>query len=802
MRIALLILLPALSCYGQNRVAVVAPEETFAAQELARYLGRMYPGTSFPVAAAAPADGKRIRVGVRKGGMPEGFTISHTDNEARIAGTDSRGTLFGVYGLLEWLGCGFYLSGESVPVIKEPLSFERWQFDDAPLFPDRIVFNWHNFLSSASSWELADWQHYIDQSAKMRFNTIMVHAYGNNPMFSFRHNGQVKPVGYLATTRSGRDWGTQHVNDVRRLIGGGVFSDPVFGASVAKVPETQRSEAAMGLMKQVFAHAQRRLMHVTFALDVDTESANPQNIIRTLPERAQFSNGTLKLANPDTPEGYEYYKAQVSQLFDAYPQIDRLAVWFRTGRTPWRDLQVRHFPAAWKTEFEAQCDKVPWLRKANDAPGMFAVTRIILAFGRALKEIGRPDVELATGSWNFPFLKTADAIVPPDVTIMPLDQGTIIETEQGAEQLSVLSGRRKLIPIVWAHHDDRTYVGRPYTPFAHFPNLLRDRRAQGFGIIHWTTRPLDLYFRSLATQVWKATEGEPLRSTCDRVEGTEFGAYLYRFMTEAPMFGRETSDRFMDTPLKEPGTTLANGRSRLELLSRTAAKGEWADYFRHYEQFILAFFESQTAWERAEAALKRGGFDEARREIATSDPVKVITRYAEAAGQGRISRGEEALIISLNLRWRPYIVSIRQAVGLEPIRLKFGPTQHEPLAQGAGTNTFYIDADKHLWKMLGQKETGAPTIEDAICVERPIAIKAAPIMGDRLAPGPYQVTLECIDREPATFEYLGQKAQLNGTGGQLRLSRSVNVGTNGLAVQIRPASGKVFLSGMVTEPDR
>ncbi len=78
----------------------------------------------------------------------------------------------------------------------------------------------------------------------MRFNTIMVHAYGNNPMFTFRFAGEDKPVGYLATTRSGRDWGTQHVNDVRRLYGGEVFRSPVFGAGAALVPETERAPAA------------------------------------------------------------------------------------------------------------------------------------------------------------------------------------------------------------------------------------------------------------------------------------------------------------------------------------------------------------------------------------------------------------------------------------------------------------------------------------------------------------------------------------------------------------------------------
>ncbi|MFB3825325.1 MAG: hypothetical protein ACE15B_01105 [Bryobacteraceae bacterium] len=792
------------------RVAVVSkaggrPEEKLAARELALYLGRMYPKAAFSVADTAPAGGKKILVGVQKDktpARPESFRISVAGDTATVAGADARGTLYAVYALLERLGCGFYLSSETVPVRTEAFSFGGWAFEDAPLLTDRMVFNWHNFLSSASSWELADWQRYIDQSAKMRFNTVMVHAYGNNPMFRFRHNGQEKPVGYLATTRAGRDWGTQHVNDVRRLIGGEVFTDPVFGASVAKVPEAERSEAAVALMKKVFAHARSRGMHITFALDVDTESANPQNIIRTLPASARFSDGRYEFANPDTPEGYAYYKAQAEQLFGAYPQIDRLAVWFRTDRTPWRNLQTGNLPPAWRAEFASECAKRPWLREAKDAPGMFGLAKVIKAFGRALREIGRADVELATGSWRFPFLKAADALVPRNVTVIPLDWQTLIDTPEGLQQLQAVQSGRKLIPIVWAHHDDRTYIGRPYTPFPNFPAMLQERGARGFGIIHWTTRPLDMYFRSLATQSWKATAGEPLASTCARVAGKGFGEYLLRFLTEAPMFGRETSNRFMDTPLKEPAKTMADGRSRLEMLERLNGRGELFDYFRDYERFILAFFEAQTAWERADAALKKGAFEEARGEIEKADARAVIGGYVQAARRGKISRGEEALIVSLNLRWLPYILSIRQAVGLEPVRIRFGPTQHEPLAQGAGANTFYVDDGKRMWKTLGEKETGAPAVEDAIVIEKPLGLKIGPITGDRLAPGRYKVQLEVLDREPAVFECLGQRAELKGSGGLVRLEREAAIESGTLALEIRPAQGRVFLRAAVLEPLR
>ena len=76
-------------------------------------------------------------------------------------------------------------------------------FADKPLVNERIVFNWHNFLSGCSTWNLADWNRWTDDAQQLGYNAIMVHAYGNNPMVSFTFNGKTKPVGYLSTTVKG-----------------------------------------------------------------------------------------------------------------------------------------------------------------------------------------------------------------------------------------------------------------------------------------------------------------------------------------------------------------------------------------------------------------------------------------------------------------------------------------------------------------------------------------------------------------------------------------------------------------------
>ena len=245
--------------------------EKFAAEELTTHLQHLYPDEHFSVAASAPPATSHILLGTVKSqptlaqyvpaarlAKPESFVVSTAkEGDAEIgviAGADPRGVLYGVYGIAGKAGIrllfvvqhGTSAAARSVP------SLTDWKASDAPLFPDRAVFPWHNFLSGSSAWDLPDWQRWLTQIGRMRYNTVMVHCYGNSPIFTFDFRGKTKPVGYFTSTAKGCEWGTQHVNNVRRLFGGESFTGPVFGGKISMVPDEKRTEAAIGLMQQVF----------------------------------------------------------------------------------------------------------------------------------------------------------------------------------------------------------------------------------------------------------------------------------------------------------------------------------------------------------------------------------------------------------------------------------------------------------------------------------------------------------------------------------------------------------------------
>lgn len=853
-----------------------SPVELVAAQELSKHLHSAYSSNLFPIVKVLPERGPRILLGTFQSQtelrkyvpqdrlrLPESFVvsadISSADHAGVIAGSDARATLFAVYALLEELGFGFYLSYNAKPLHpEESIQFAHWHLSDHPVVADRIVLNWANFLSSCSTWELADWESWITQLSRMRFNGVMVHAYGNNPMFTFSHNGQTKPVGHLTTSIKGRDWGTEHVNDVQRIYGGGkLFHGPVFGSSAALVPDDQRVQSAVSLMKKVFAFAKTRGVGITFALDVDTKTSNPQNIISTLPETARFDVRGFHLANPDTPEGFEYYKSQVSALLNAYPEITRIAIWVRGGRTKsslWRSLEPKDFPRAWIAEYQDTLQKKePAVRTDPDTPSMFAINKIVVAFRKALGELGMQHVELAIGSWMFTWLRAADAFLSSDVTLIPLDYFIAIGTEEVQSAIRGVSNRRKVLPIVWAQNDDRSFVGRPYTPFADFTSLLNGTGSAGYGIIHWTTRPLDLYFKSLSAQVWNQSKDQALEVTCGRMAERTFGEtarvpgkeYLLRWIHDAPMFGRETTDRFMDRPLFEPERVITQCRGRLKILAEinkqplSQAASEQLHYFQDHERFIIAFYQSQAAWERSVNLLKRRDIESSRKALTQCDPKAVLEQYAKAAAWGVPTRGEMGLLISMNLRWLPWVVSQRQALSMTPIRYNFEPTQRKTLAQSPGSYTFYFGRDGEIWKAQGGKESHYSTFnlksrvvadrkalreicETGLESDRPITLRFGTIGQQHLLPGDYQVTLFFVyphfgapdgsvfnlslsgSKKGKTVQVKDRIDLVRRAGGKdrpLQLSYPLTLDHGFLSVQMESITGALYFCGLMIEPE-
>ena len=708
--------------------------EKLAADELKAYLTKLYPSTQFVINSSSPAVSRSIRLIVDPALASEGYAIKPESGakstQLTIRGGSPVGVLYGVYAVLEKAGCGFYLSYEVVPPKTNVEELFQISLTDKPLVGQRITMDWHNFLSSCSTWDLEDWQHYIRQAVKLRFNTLMIHTYGNNPIVEFTYQGYKKPFGYLTTSNKGRDWGTQHVNDVTRMAGGQAFTNgPVFGSKAALVPDDQRQPALKALMQQVLAYAKARGLKVALANDCDTESANPQQLIRALPESARFKlvGRDVYLANPETPEGYAYYRKQLTDILTDYPQVDEYVVWFRAPKKfiwdNWRMLRLAELPTTWRTEYAQLQQQQPELKKDTTNVGLFAIAKLIKAYQRIAREL-KPALKISAGSWQFDYMPAMHQFLPINVSFFGLDYWIVFPTAPIKAKIAAVSSSRSVVPFVWAHHDDFTYVGRPYAPFPNLQKQLDSLRVNALGIIHWTTRPLDIYFKNTLDQVWSGTRNQPLAQTCADMAARSFSggdakrmaAYLLDWMQTAPMFGRETSDFFIDVKLKDPDDVIRNCDRRLDQLKQinpaaiTDEGRQMLTYFSRHEQFVKSFFTVQHAVEQSVALKKAGDIAGAARLVEALHPEKVIEQYAALSTTMPITKGEQGILITLNTRWLPYVLAQQQAVSNQPARFAFRPTLHEPLAQLPGKNTYFVDRSGAMWRCLGDKETGETVV--------------------------------------------------------------------------------------------
>jgi hypothetical protein len=197
--------------------------------------------------------------------------------------------------------------------------------------------------------------------------------------------------------------------------------------------------------------------------------------------------------------------------------------------------------------------------------------------------------------------------------------------------------------------------------------------------------------------------------------GEMMGQYLYRWVTEAPKIGRDTSDWFIDRKLADIADIVPGYEQRMELVDSVeqrltdAAGRDRLDYFKGLERFITDVHRTEEAFRRSQDLYKAGDLAAARRAMASCRPSRVIERYARFSSLGRITRGEQGLIASMNLRWLTHYVRHRQTLGTEPVRYNFTPTSHDPLAQSMGTFTFHFGPRRQVWECFGTKETGAPT---------------------------------------------------------------------------------------------
>lgn len=713
-----------------------------AAGELSTFLGEIYPGESFPVESEVPTAGSCVVLGVpSKGGTiaelvsasqvakPGEFVVTHTTaGDVRIgaiAGSDPKAVLDGVYSLLEQkLGYGFYLNENAhESVATGSFSFDQWDLTAYPLVAERSTLPWHNFLTGPTVWDHDDWLSYVRQVARMRYTHIFIHNYSNNPMLEWTFNGYTKPIGWLNSSKKGRTYAVDHVWDARNMVGAdGVIgpNEPVVGSDSADVPDERRAEAAKNMMGDVFAEAAKYGVGFLYAIDIGTHAANPVGMITsTLPASARISSGGKYLVNPDTPEGYSYWKTYIEQLVSDYPEVSSFVTWIRVAGTPATNLKYEDMPADWKSDYDA---KLATDTKADTrlAPCAYYWARVSTAWRKVLDEMGRSDIDVGYGSWSWEFEKffAANLFHPADMRMYVSDYMKKLGKSSFAADLNYIAQKRDITVIDWAQHDDRESYGRPYVPEENYADVMASHKVTGFSVTHWYTRPLDFFFKNVMNQVWSNTKNENALETCGKMAADYWGAaeksqgtdYLNRWLQKCPMFGTENYGYMAkENKFNTSNVSWVAGEcdARIAMLNQMQ-DSNLSEMGQKRKEFFVRHEEWVKSIHQQTARLHAGTRD----AIEASAPDNSIVKFAEAARVLGVTPGDKGMLCHLNFTWLPYFIQLSQQYGLTPYRINLFPTNHDTLARKPGSKTFYYDREQRGWCGLGEKETGVPAKQD------------------------------------------------------------------------------------------
>jgi hypothetical protein len=188
--------------------------EKYAAEELKKYVGLLYGFTAEILTGPCPkVAGASVFIGhdhdnplvsgCTKGVSWEvlssdGFvlkTIQVDSDVLLVAGGSGRGTLFGVYELLERWGARFLLSDDLLP--EKPRPFRLTGFDETvnPAYSIRAIRPMANVPEGAAPWDLSDFTDFIDRMARLKYNAFVFVVQESGPWLDYEFRGMKRPAG-------------------------------------------------------------------------------------------------------------------------------------------------------------------------------------------------------------------------------------------------------------------------------------------------------------------------------------------------------------------------------------------------------------------------------------------------------------------------------------------------------------------------------------------------------------------------------------------------------------------------------
>lgn len=342
---------------GHARAVIVltgksTPQLQYAADELKRYF-KSLSGAEVPIVSDAEIDSRpREEALIFVGGVgasqsakdaatslhmnlaglkPEGFLIKTGRFRNRpvtvVTGNDSVSTMYGVYELVERLGVTFRLTGDIIPVRRDPLEIPPLDVSMEPAMARRGFLLQDSGYENLTMFSYDDYAKLIDQMAKMKCNYMQFWWFSFAPWLKFEYKGEANRMGDVSTKESGYltwaygGFGSRTTDDVS--IGKQLFP----GRRMAP-PEMQHVETpdeaftvAEDMLHRIIRHANERGIKVWLAVEL---ASLPPNLARYCEKVGElpFENLMGTFVHPLDAVNRDIQMSRVKALVETYPEAE------------------------------------------------------------------------------------------------------------------------------------------------------------------------------------------------------------------------------------------------------------------------------------------------------------------------------------------------------------------------------------------------------------------------------------------------------------------------------------------------
>lgn len=530
-----------------------APVEKYAAEELAKYIYELWkfrpsivsdhvetfagptillgsPSTNHHVARLAgnlkwdqiSADGFFIK------------TVGTKPDVLVIGGSLPRGTLFGVYDIVERWGIQFSLTEDIFPEKPAPLSLGSFDEKCEPSYATRAMRPSNNLPEGSAPWDLSDFKHFIDQMAKLKYNTYTFVITESGPWLDYEFRGIKRPSGDIF-------YGWRYKIDTsfvgKELFPGcNEFYSPVLAQAQN---DEQRKQLGIGLVRSIIDHCKNRglMSMLTFSfLEPPTAFKRKMNDWATLPlpdpslfpKAACYETPVEEFGtNPKfaawmnvlDPAVKELTEVRLKALIDTYPDADFYHIWVsehRAGVVDYREV-FKILDARYNLSSEFDLDKelnnmgtYPYglERYQNQLKGDLLFLYLfdqIFVQDKLLEGTRKPDARIALAGVMPELWPLVSRILPKGMGFDDwLEYGTHATADRISDIVPVLKAKVPTVLEIGIQDDNTMWF--PQVNVESLERIIQTTAPldlQGYVVPIWQIRQVDINSAYLARASWK-----------------------------------------------------------------------------------------------------------------------------------------------------------------------------------------------------------------------------------------------------------------------------------------------------------